>query len=170
MTKKFSILSIVVVLLLSVCLVSCGSSDSDSTAASSSSNATPVEALSYDEKLIFDAVINTTSLNQKDTRVLDCIGADDVIFVGIQSKNNTGGTISKWYYIEHTQLATYGKYKKQSDDDWKLSVAMIKLGTDKKISEIEKYAEGVVMKPFPDDSVGNINKALKFYWEEKGMT
>ena len=159
-------------LIMTFVFVSCGSTDDSSAAPASSKEPTPVEQLSSDEKTVFDAIIKNNSFyNQKDIRVLDCVKADGQIFLGIQGTNKMGGTVSKAYVIKNGEMSQIDDWDSIKDDEsWKLAAALIKYPSGKtSIGTIYDYADKVEVKHFPDDSVGKINKAIKYYWEEKGL-
>lgn len=176
MTKKLSVLSIVVVLLLSVCLVGCGSDNGDSAASASTKETTPIEALSLNEKSVYNAVLDANFFNQKEARVLEVVDSNNVIFVGVQGTNKVGGTISKWYYIKNDNLAEYGDYEKKSDEDFQIAAGLSKLSSnalDKmtlgEYDELQQKSKSYVVTHYPDDSVKRINDALKYNWETKGI-
>lgn len=158
-------------LVITFILVSCGSTDDSGAAPASSKEQTPIEVLTSDEKSVYDAVIKANFFNQKEARVLDCVISDNNTFVGIQGTNKMGGTISKCYMIKNGELSEVDDYDSNcNDEDWKLIAALVKYPSGKtSIGVIYDYAEKVEVKHFPDDSVGKINKAIKYYWEEKGL-
>ena len=168
--KRFVI--ILTTLVMVFAFVSCGSTDDSSAAPASSKDPTPVEMLSSDEKAVFDAIIkNNNFYNQKEIRVLDYVKADGHIFLGVQGTNKMGGTVSKAYVIQNGEMSQIDDWDSIKDDEsWKLAAALVKYPSSKtSIGTIYDYAEKVEVTHFPNESTGNINKALKYYWEEKGL-
>ena len=160
-----------ITLIMTFVFVSCGNSDDSSAAATSSKDPTPVEQLTSDEKAVFDAVIKTKFFNQKEARVLECVKVNENILIGVQGTNKAGGTISKIYMVKNGDLKELGDYDDIFDDDsWKYAAALEKYPNKNTIvSVIYDYVEKATMEHFPSDSVGKINKAIKFHWEEQGL-
>lgn len=112
----------------------------------------PIESLNEQEKLIYEALMIGIKdfYNPQAVRVLEIKkSGDDKCDITITGSNKLGGTIQKYYSL---RLVDNGINKKGEMTDW----------TDFK--ELLKYG-----KKYDNVDVGNINRAIKQYWEDLGI-
>ncbi len=117
---------------------------------------TPIDVLNDDEKSIYEAVINAGFYNPSVARVVR--GAYDKNAgswaIVIQGTNKVGGVIMQQYYVKSGYLEDFGDLEYEPSF-WTIWEDVVK-----------EDGEELVLN---DTQISEINTAIAYYWESKGL-
>ncbi|MBR1765303.1 MAG: hypothetical protein IJ746_07915 [Ruminococcus sp.] len=158
-------LSVICALMMCFAVVGCGNTESNTnnnqteaaaSAAPEEKELTPIEALTSDEKEVFDIVVNADFYNKSEARVMEAIKTVSWN-IAIKGTNKAGGTLNKWFYEENGKLIQAGDYNLEVRYDIVYS---------RDTRDFSEWADDVELS---DQNISNINKALEYYWNELGL-
>ena len=174
MKKPFILISAAIACVLS--MTACGSvsegqsTDTEQTTAAAETTeavteevveSTPIDELTDGEKKVYEAMlVNINSFySPQEARLLEIKGFStmteyDFCYIKINSKNKLGGNLSENYCLwlndvtDDNGTHKFGDIDKEPDSFWNLHADLLMN---------------------PDDTISRINKALEYYWSEKGL-